>query len=147
MKIPLQYVAYRICLPVSFSTAHVGLKQVVFIIDTGSNNTFISQGDAMRLNIPIGNTSFQEHVNMAGSTYELRKMRDVILRFKNDQGKLETIKFNEFNIALSTQKDQKNIDIANAFPSIIGNDFLTTHKFSLHFTPHKNEAYFERDDS
>lgn len=71
-------------------------------------------------------------------------MYRVKLDFKNEQNKLETIRYDNFYVALPTTKTEKNLAIAQAFPSILGTDFLTINKLSLHFTPNKDITYFER---
>lgn len=147
MKIPLQISEGKIFVNAIITSRryHIGIAQIVFAVDTGSNETFISESDALRMILPINKLSFSKHIRMGGSVFELRTLPNIEIKFKNDEGKLETIKLDTL-VALSTKKDQKSKQIAQSFPSILGTDFLSSNKFSLHFTPHKNEAYLERSN-
>ena len=146
MKIPLKIIDGRILVnsTIIASHYHIGLGQVEFLVDTGSNETFISEGTALRLNIPIGKLPFEKHIKLGGSTLKLLKMTNVIFYFKNNENKLEKLNLPIIYVMQATKKDGQSRIAAQSYPSIIGTDFLTRNKFSLVFTPHKNIAYFER---
>ncbi len=148
MRIPLRIVTGGVYLSAILSspTYHIGLAQINFVVDTGSNETFISEGDALRFNIPINRLPFEKHILMAGSTFELLKARSLILYIKKDDNKTEKISLDPFYIARGTKKDEKSRNLALAFPSILGLDFLEKNKFSLVVTPHKNLAYLEKEN-
>lgn len=147
MKIPLKIIEGLIFVNAVLITPkyHIGLGQVEFLVDTGSSETFISEGTAVKLNIPISKLPFEKHVKMAGSTLELLKMSDITLFFKNDENKSEKIELPFIHVMQATKKDIQSRTAAQSYPSILGTDFLTKNKFSLIFTPHKNIAYLERE--
>ena len=149
MRIPLRIVTGSVNLNVIIYSQyyHIGLAQISFVVDTGSNETFISEGDALRFNIPINKLPFEKHVSMAGSKFELLKAKSLILYIKKDDNKTEKISLDHFYVARGTKKDEKNRNLALAFPSIMGLDFLENNKFSLVVTPHKNLAYLEKEEN
>ncbi len=146
MRIPLQIAEGKLFISAIIMSHRyrIGIAQVVFAVDTGSSETFISESDALRMALPINNLSFSKHIRMGGSVFELKGLPNIEIKFKTDEGKLETIRL-DTSVALSTKKDEKNKQIAQSFPSILGTDFLKDNKLSLHFIPHKDEAYLERE--
>lgn len=148
MKIPLKIIDGKIFVN-SIITAlryRIGISQVEFIVDTGSNETFISEGTALKLNVPINKLSFEKHVRMASSTLQLFKMSNVTLFLKNDENKSEKINLPFIYVMQGTKKDVQSKMAAQSYPSILGTDFILNNKFTLIFTPHKNIAYLKRED-
>lgn len=72
----------------------------------------------------------------------LKKIDNVKLVFKNENNNGEKIYEPLFLVANNLRKHDET---AQAFPSILGLDFLLKHKFALHVNPCKNEAYLEEE--
>ena len=87
----------------------------------------------------------EKHILMAGSTFELLKAKSSVFYIKKEDNKTEKIYLDYFYVARGTKKDEKNRNLALAFPSIIGLDFLEKNKFSLVVAPHKDLAYLEKE--
>lgn len=146
MKIPLRITDIGIELPsvISSPQYRLGFVRTSFIVDTGSPQTFISEGDALRLNLPLNKLKFREHMRMAGSVFEVLEMRNVGLYVKTDEERSEKIELPYIGVARGTKKDSKSIQIAQSFPNILGIDFLKQNKLALYFNPSKNIAYLEK---
>ncbi|MBI2141451.1 aspartyl protease family protein [Candidatus Woesearchaeota archaeon] len=119
--------------------------RVDFYVDTGSPVTFISQSDAFRLHVPVTSLPQLGHTKIGGSTYELRRIREIELLFKTEEEKLERITLPEFSVLIGTKKAVEEIQEANSIPSLLGTDFLTINKLALYFNPSKGEAYLEKE--
>ena len=128
------------------SCYHFGLAKISFIVDTGSPETVISETDALRLNLPLNSLPFVKHIRLGGSVYELKKVRDIKLFFKDEENKIQTIIFDDLLVSVSTKEDTISKQIAQALPSIMGLNFLSRNRFKLCCIPHKNIAYFESTD-
>ncbi len=147
MKLPLQIVAGRIQISASISSAKYRMfGRVSFYVDTGSNETFISQSDAFRLHVPVNSLPSLRHAKIGGSTYELKRMKEIELRFKTEEEKLETITLPEFSVLVGTKKNAEGLQEANSVPSLMGTDFLIINNLALYFNPSKGEAYLERQE-
>jgi phosphorylcholine metabolism protein LicD len=144
MKIPLQFVQGKIILPavITSSNYRFGFRKISFLIDTGSPKTFISEKDAMVLQIPMKSLKFSEFIKLGGSKYEMLNGKPVKIYFKNDEGKSKVFDFS-LTIAKTTKKTKEAINESRACPSIIGTDFLTQHDLSLFFRPAKSTCYLE----
>ena len=146
MKIPLQIVAGRIQISASIRSAKYRIfGRITFYVDTGSNKTFISQSDSLRLQIPVNSLQQLGHVKIGGSTYELKRIKEIRLYFKTEEEKLETITLPEFSVLAGTKKDNLGIQEANAMPSLMGTDFLQINKLALYFNPSLCIAYLEKE--
>ena len=143
MRIPLKFIDGRIVVTPSISAEsyRIRYKPVSFIVDTGSSKSFMSHGDALRLQIPISSLSHTEPLRMGGSRYELLQTKPFLFHFKTEEIKLYPIKTSKFFVALGTKKTEEAITESQNFPSILGTDFLMTNKLYLHFDPHNNEMY------
>ena len=143
MKIPLKFIDGRIVVTpsVSAESYRIRYKPTFFIVDTGSSRSFISHGEALRLQIPINSLSHAEPLRMGGSRYDLLQTKQFLFNFKTDEGKFYPIKTSKFFVALGTKKTEDAIIESQNFPSIIGTDFLMLNKLYLHFDPHSNEMY------
>lgn len=146
MKIPLEYVDGRIFVKttVSVAGAHIGLFPIYFVIDTGSPETFISEGEAIKVNLPLGKFSFEKHTSMGGSKYELNILRkSTTFYFKSEEGKSVKITLPLIKVSKGTKKGQIDRQIAFNFPSIIGTDFLEKNGFVLYCNLKENKCYLE----
>lgn len=66
MKIPLLYSNGRIVANTLFSSQKYRLtyRTILFVVDTGSSETFLGYGDALRLGLPINQMGFVKHIIM-----------------------------------------------------------------------------------
>lgn len=145
MKFPLEFIGGSIFLPgiVSSSNYRLGFSKLSFIIDTGSPTTFISEKDALSLQIPFKALRFKEHMRLGGSKYELLSGKRIKIYFKTDESKLTSFDF-DLIVAKTTKKTHIGIQEARSCPSIIGTDFLIQNNLGLIFWPSKGIYYLEK---
>lgn len=116
-----------------------------WLVDTGSPWTVVSPKDAQLLNIPVSKlpkATETPNIFLCGSKFERHMLGDVTLGVIDADGKGTKISFPKITVLGSTH----NSDIAMHMPSILGCDFLTFHKFTLHFNPSNNEGYIENSE-
>ncbi len=146
MKIPLYLEKEQIStniIRVSHGKKHLGFIKA--IIDTGSPVTVISEGDALKMQIPVSNLpSGGHHYGLGGSAIELKYMTDITFSMRTVEEKTENVHFDQIGISKSAIRDERALRISQAVPSIIGLDFLRDNKFTLHIDLTKNELYLER---
>ncbi len=114
------------------------------IIDTGSTISFISEGDAFRLHIPMSKLKSEGIAEVGGCTSMLYELKKVVLSFKNEKGKIEKIDLPAIYVLKSTKRDKKNLALSRSLPSAIGVDFLKSQKFDIRTEITKNIAYLEK---
>jgi len=149
MKIPLSYNDFKITvgLCLDIPRLRVRLKSIPnTIIDTGSPETLISEGHALRFGIPINNLSFFGHVNLGGAKFELFEVGEATIKLRDEKEQFIDFNFKRLCLAKSTKRDQSSLQASQAMPMILGVNFLEEHKLSLFFAPHENIAYLERKD-
>lgn len=144
MKIPLRFGEDGLLYLLAFiRLPRRGLGQIEFIIDTGSNNTFINWLDVLKLNIPF--TQLEQlpedirYSGVAGVNMEFRKAGQTSMIVMNEEGNA--------SVFISTSMlVGKPLEIKNDFviPSVIGTDFLVEHNLVLHFDPVNKEYYLEQ---
>lgn len=150
MRIPLLILENKIQVNTVFRCADYRLwGQVTFIIDTGSPLTILSEGDALKLHVPINNLQNppmeKKHIHMGGSVSELKwisKQTNII--FRNEDKGTEKISLNGLCVAIGTKKDNKHKQLSQGSPSVLGLDFLKIQGFALYINPKKNLAYLEK---
>ena len=144
---PLQIVEGRLVLTAVVECPKLRIHRQImeFVIDTGSQNSYFSYKDVMKLQIPLSEKPSKGEVDVGGSRYreiELPKMKFHILA----EDKLSTTSLDvEFHALRTTKTSTQKIQIAQALPSIIGMNFLKDQKLSLHVIPTENIAYLEYD--
>ena len=149
MKIPLKIIDKRPYLITTIRSQHlrIGLGQILFVVDTGSNQTFIGGKDCERFNISVKDLPTKTPLRMGGFVYIIKEIKYPIkFYFRDEENKLKDIEFKTFQVAVPTLNTDKGKNESSSFPSIIGTDFLYDNKFSLHFLPSKEEAYLEKED-
>jgi hypothetical protein len=106
---------------------------IEFIIDTGSTETFISEGHALQLQIPIRSLEFDKvSYGLGGASFNLYKLRDAILSFKTAEGKVEKFELKSIGVAETTAKrDERTRRISLGALSVLGTDFLIKNKLKL----------------
>ena len=143
MKIPLTIAQGKITVLATILHKRI-FGHIEFFIDTGSDTSFIGYSDALKLKIPISALQFSHHAKIGGGSIELKKIDNVNFIFRNEQKEGEKICEPLFLVANNVRKQD---EIAQAFPSILGLNFLLEHRFALHVNPYKNEAYLEEENS
>lgn len=146
MKIPLQ-IANGLISTIATIRApryHVNPKPIKFYVDTGSPETFLSERDALTLNIPFLKLSFSKHTRIGGTTFETLKMEDVTLYFKDEENKSEIIKLPSIQIIKGSKQNEEERMKALSIPSLLGTDFLLSNNFALYFHPSMNIAFLEK---
>lgn len=117
---------------------------VDFVIDTGSNRSFIGFHDCAILNLPAGKTKFLEHMRIGGSVFALHSLPQITLAFHTAEGNIEKIPAENFSIAVPTKKSKAMTNEALQLPSILGIDFLREQRMALYANPAENEAFLQK---
>jgi hypothetical protein len=146
-RIPLQIVEGRLVLAsvIECKSLRVRKRFIDFIIDTGSPDSYMSDNDVRRLQIPIKNRSSAGEVDFGGSRFNqiyLPKF-DMYLLKENKQRK-DYLSLKVLLSALKTTKTSEHkTRIAQSLPSILGLDFLKEQKLSLHVILTEGLAYLQ----
>ena len=121
---------------------HFGLARITFVIDTGSNATFIGEEDFAGLQISMDTLHKEEAFKMAGSEYNLLLGKEGTLLFKTNENKTTRIELPNIPLARTTSKKTSD---HSGIPSILGTDFLEKNKLTLYFNPGKDLMYLEKE--
>lgn len=146
-RIPLQIIEGRLVLTAVIECKRLRvLHQIMrFVIDTGSSDSFLSDKELRRLQIPINGKQMQGLVNVGGSTFSqilLPKFKMHLLKEdKNTSLKLDV----SFSALKTTKISEKKVQTAQTLPPILGLDFLREQKLSLHVILTENLAYLETE--
>ncbi len=149
-RIPLQVIEGRLILTsvIECKSLRIHRQLMDFIVDTGSADSYFSQKDVVRLQIPIKDKPIVGEVDFGGSRFnrvDLPKFKLYLL--KEDKEKKDYFEIDLGLSALKTTKTSlKNIQIAQQLPSILGMDFLKKQKFSLHVILTEGLAYLQYED-
>ncbi len=142
MKVPLKWVKDGIYLHARIMATHV-TGQLRFLIDTGSEVSFVGGIDARRLGIKLNKTSNPEDCVYLGRTrFRLIDMRNVRLSFigeENGQEKIKAINVPELKVTPDVLQDKGIKDS----PNILGLDFLVLNKLRIVVDGSNNTAWFE----
>lgn len=144
MKIPLQLVNEQVEVAAILRAAkqRIGLANVNFVVDTGSNKSFLGYGTILQLNMPVTGLQFAEHTRIGGCTFKMFKLSGVTLSFEDEKRDIFRIKPNSMHAVVPTKKGEER-ENATRIPSILGLDFLKETKMALCVNPAKGTAYFE----
>lgn len=146
-RIPLQIIEGRLVLTsvVECESLRIHRQLMDFVIDTGSPDSYLSQKDTVRLQIPTKEKITIGEVDFGGSRFEQIKLPKFKL-FLLKEGK-ENKEFIETEVELAalktTKTSEKKIQVARQLPSILGMDFLKQQKFSLHVILTECIAYLQ----
>lgn len=147
-RIPLQIVEGRPILTavIECESLRIQKQLMEFVIDTGSPESYFSEKEVMKLQIPISGKSSKGEVDFGGSRYKqigLPKIKAYLLT--EDR---QSIAVSLSLSALKTTKtSDKKIQVAQALPSILGMDFLRDQKLSLHLILTEELVYLEKEDN
>lgn len=146
-RIPLQIIEGRLVLTsvIECKSLRIYRQIMDFIIDTGSADSYLSQKDAIRLQIPIKGKPTICEVDFGGSRFEQIKLpKFKLFLLKEDKEKNEFIETEvELSALKTTKTSEKKIQVAQQLPSILGMDFLKQKKFSLHVILTEGIAYLQ----
>jgi hypothetical protein len=141
LKIPLDFNKegnrISVIVNVTFSN-HV--IPVVFIVDTGSPETFIDEFVACKFRIMTKNLEFSNSMLMGGTKVELFNLGKVIINFRDENKNLIRVGFNNLKVSQTSWTKQGTIYSST---SILGMNFILENKLSLFVNPDKKEGYFE----
>ena len=146
-RIPLQIVEGRLVLTSVIECFSLRIRRQImeFVIDTGSPDSYLSDKEVRRLQIPIKDVPSSGEVDFGGSRfYQISIPKITMYLLKEDKG------YHTLNISLSalktTKMSEQKIQMAQTLPSILGLDFLKEQKISLHVILTENLAYLEFED-
>ena len=146
-RIPLQVIEGRLVLTsvIECESLRIHKQLMDFIIDTGSADSYFSQKDTVRLQIPIKGKQSIGEVDFGGSRFERIKLpKFKLYLLKEDKEKHEYIEtYVDLSALKTTKTSEKKIQIAQQLPSILGMDFLKEQKFSLHVILTEGIAYLQ----
>ncbi len=147
MQIPLQFSNERIiAVPIIWAKKYrIAPKPQRFIVDTGSPYTLLMQGDAARLGVPLNSLKYSKTTRLGGTKYNLFELSNVQLNFRDEKESLFVMHLEKIYIAQTTRVTDDAKREADSLPSILGIDLMTSQKLTLVFSPHKNEAYFQKE--
>lgn len=143
--IPLKIIDDRVILNATLRIhgQHCGLVNIVFIVDTGSPDSFIGTTDMLIKGIKPGKKLYYDKI--AGGKYTIYEVKNVDMYVRNQNNKTIKLKIGDFKGAEPTpSKESAKMGSKWQVPSIIGMDFLLKHKLSLFVAAHVNKAYLER---
>ena len=148
-RIPLQISAGRLILTCVIKCESLRIYQpklMNFVIDTGSPDSYLSGKDVKVLQIPLKNRSSSGDVDFGGSRFKqvsIPKIKMYLLK----EGKEED--YVELDVVLkalkTTKTSEKNVQVADSLPSILGLDFLKSQKLSLHVLLAEEMAYLQQE--
>lgn len=148
MKIPLT-IRMRFGQPMPF--VFIGIRSrryrirpipIWAMVDTGSPWTAITPYDAMMLNIPFSALEKAPKYPVClfgGHKFWRLLLTDVDLRIRDEMRKMVPFDLPSVSVLNPTKKIPP--DEFKGAPSVLGNDFLDTKGFCLHFNPSKREAF------
>lgn len=141
MKIPLDFNKegnrISVIANVTFSN-HV--IPVVFIVDTGSPETFIDEFVASKFRIMTKNLKFSNSMLMGGTKVDLFNLGEVVINFRGENKNLVRVKSKNLKVSQTSWTKQGTIYSST---SILGMNFLLENKFSLFVNPDKREGFIE----
>lgn len=145
-RIPLQIIEGRIILTSVIECASLRIaKQVIeFVVDTGSSESYISEKEVIKLQIPTSEKRSSGEVDFGGSRYSQIELPKITFYMLDEEKKPVRIEASFY--ALKTNKTSPyKIQAASALPSIIGTNFLKEQKLSLHVIMSEEIAFLERE--
>lgn len=123
----------------------LGKKITTFIIDTGSNQSLLSETSVKALQISLDGRATEGHVRFGGATYDTVPLPPITFYLLNDAKRVR--QFSVDLAAVRTRRVSKEKkEAAEALPSILGVDFLEKQGLSLHYIAREKLAYLEYDD-
>lgn len=146
-RIPLQIVEGRLILTTVVECASLRIPRQImdFVIDTGSADSYFSEKDVIRLQIPVSDKPAKAEVDFAGSRYKQISLPKIRLHLLTEDKNSTTSKDISICALKTTKKSPEKVQMAHALPSILGMNFLKEQKISLHVILTENLAYLEHE--
>jgi len=113
---------------------------VVFIVDTGSPETFIDEFVVSKFRILTKNLKFSNSMMMGGTKVGLYSLGKVTVNFRNGNKNLIPVKFDNLKVS---QTSWTKAGTVYSSTSILGMNFLLENKLSLFVNPDRREGYIE----
>jgi hypothetical protein len=113
---------------------------IVFIVDTGSPETFIDEFITKDVRVSTDNLDFDHHALLAGTKIGMYRLGSSTISFRTSNDSLQKFEFTKLMLARSLWRRKEAI---YAPVSILGLNFFLETKTSLHVDPANNEAYIE----
>ena len=149
IRIPLQISEGRLILTCVVRCESLRIYQpklMNFVIDTGSPDSYLSGKDVKVLQVPLKDRISSGEVDFGGSRFKhisIPKIKMYLLK----EGKQE--EYVELDVDLKALKtirtSERNIQVAESLPSILGMDFLRDQKLSLHVVLTEDLAYLQQE--
>ena len=117
-----------------------------FVIDTGSPDSYLSGKDVKVLQIPLKGRNSSGEVHFGGSRFKhisIPKIKMYLLKEGKGTGHIELDV--RLKALKTTKTSEKNMQIAESLPSILGMDFLKDQKLSLHVILAEELAYLQKE--
>ncbi len=146
-RIPLQIREGRIVLTAVIKSKSLRIHNQIadFVVDTGSPNSYLSNKEVIKLQIPFKGQASEGEIDFGGSRFRkvsLPKVKMYLLG--EDKQKNNYVTLNVSLSALKTTKSsERKIQTAQMLPSILGLDFLREQKLSLHVILTEEMAFLE----
>ncbi len=146
-RIPLQIIDNRLTLAavIDCDSLRIHKKLVQFVVDTGSQASFLSPKEAQRLQIALQEKKRSGEVELAGSLFHQVDLPETKFTLLSDHRTPVVIKVKISALRTPKTKEEKILQ-ASTLPSLLGIDFLRQTKLSLHVIMHEEMAYLECDE-
>ena len=144
VRVPLILHRGRILLIAVVHAREQRARLVRFIIDTGSNDSYLNAKDRRQLGIRLTVPKAKEMVLWSGTLCRRIPINNLTLylwagRNRRDQDEYERCTVQLYELRASQRKST-----LLGLPSILGMNFLRDHRFALHVRPAEQLAYLER---
>jgi hypothetical protein len=123
----------------------LGKRLATFIIDTGSNQSLLSETTVKALQISLSGRAAEGHVRFGGATYDTVPLPTITFYLLLDDLKTSHRIQVSLDAIRSHRIAKEKREAAEALPSILGIDFLEAQGFSLHYLAREKLAYLEFD--
>jgi len=99
------------------------------------------------MRVPIKSIRRGEPVSLAGFRFLKSKLGKASLTFRVSTENAIRLEVPNLGVLVPTKMSRKILKDIQHIPSIIGNDFLEDHRFTLFFNPSQKIAYLESEGS
>ena len=131
---------------ISCDKLRIRMRPIKFVLDTGSPESYLSQIDIQKLQIPLSSRETTDKINLGGSQYNtisLPKFKFYML--KDDKSIIEKDDITLYALQPLTTSPTK-LQFSQTLPSILGLDFLREQKLSLHVILTEDMTYLQYEN-
>jgi len=142
---PLQIVEDRVVLAAVAECRNLRVLHhlIEFVIDTGSKDSFLSEKDVVKLQVPVMGKPVKGQVDFGGSRFNQVELPEFTLHILDEAKKAIAVK-TKLMAVKTTKTSEDKIQRALALPSILGMDFLKEQGFKLVVVAKEGLARLER---